>query len=46
SYVGELIKEIPQYYDSWEKVPPADKAPVGSLDHSMDEITRSMAMKD
>ncbi|GJV02180.1 retrovirus-related pol polyprotein from transposon TNT 1-94 [Tanacetum coccineum] len=28
SYVGELIKEIPQYYDSWEKVPPADKAPL------------------
>ncbi|GJU35497.1 hypothetical protein Tco_1183851 [Tanacetum coccineum] len=28
SYVGELIKEIPQYYDSWEKVPPVDKAPL------------------
>ncbi|GKC04274.1 hypothetical protein Tco_0995884 [Tanacetum coccineum] len=27
SYVGELIKEIPQHYDSWEKVPPSDKAP-------------------
>ncbi|GJY71978.1 hypothetical protein Tco_0475681, partial [Tanacetum coccineum] len=27
SFVGELIKEIPHYYDSWEKVPPSDKAP-------------------
>ncbi|GJX65684.1 acidic leucine-rich nuclear phosphoprotein 32 family member A [Tanacetum coccineum] len=28
SYVGELIKEIPQHYDSWENVPPTDKAPL------------------
>ncbi|GJV63146.1 hypothetical protein Tco_1473974 [Tanacetum coccineum] len=28
SYVGELIKEIPLYYDSWEKVPLVDKAPL------------------
>ncbi|GJY67682.1 hypothetical protein Tco_0470664 [Tanacetum coccineum] len=28
SFVGELIKEIPHYYDSWEKVPPSDKAPL------------------
>ncbi|GKB74261.1 acidic leucine-rich nuclear phosphoprotein 32 family member A [Tanacetum coccineum] len=28
SYVGELIKEIPLYYDSWEKVPLTDKAPL------------------
>nr|GEV46499.1 hypothetical protein [Tanacetum cinerariifolium] len=26
SYVGELIKEIPQYYDLWEKLPLMDKA--------------------
>ena len=28
SYIGELVRDIPQYYKSWDKVPAAEKAKI------------------